>query len=118
MDGLGVAWEATEVRPDTRLLGVCCLARFQVLRLELASGTHTLDLEPVTNEHPCGRPTQCTVRIEDGRNTYVLGLLARCPTDWSGARQQSVAHRCAAVRLSKFEPSISTTAREPSGICA
>ena len=71
MDGLGVAWEATE-SADTRCWGL--LPReIQVLRLELASGTHTLDLEPVTNEHPCGRPTQCTVRIEDGRNTYVLG---------------------------------------------
>ncbi len=71
MDGLGVAWEATE-SADTRCWGL--LPReIQMLRLELAVGTHTLDLEPVTNERPCGRPTQCTVRVEDGRNSYVLG---------------------------------------------
>ncbi len=71
MDGLGVAWEATE-SADTRCWGL--LPReIQILRLELPVGTHTLDLEPVTNERPCGRPTQCTVRVEDGRNSYVLG---------------------------------------------
>jgi len=71
MDGLGVAWEATE-SADTRCWGL--LPReIQMLRLELPSGTHSLDLEPVVNERPCGRPTQCTVRVEDGRNTYVLG---------------------------------------------
>jgi hypothetical protein len=71
MDGLGVAWEATE-SADTRCWGL--LPReIQVLRLELSSGTHSLDLEPVAHERPCGRPTSCTVRVEDGRNTYVLG---------------------------------------------
>jgi len=71
MDGLGVAWEATE-SADTRCWGL--LPReIQVLRLELPSGTHTLDLEPVVNDRPCGRPTPCTVRVEDARNTYVLG---------------------------------------------
>lgn len=71
MDGLGVAWEATE-SADTRCWGL--LPReIQILRLELPSGTHQLDLEPLMNDRPCGRATPCTVRVEDGRNTYVLG---------------------------------------------
>lgn len=71
MDGLGVAWEATE-SADTRCWGL--LPReIQMVRLELPAGTHTLDLEPITSGRPTGPPTRCTVRVGNGRNSYVLG---------------------------------------------
>jgi uncharacterized protein len=71
MDGLGVAWEATE-SADTRCWGL--LPReIQMVRLELPIGTHAIALEPVNFGRPCGPPTHCTVRVEDGRNAYVLG---------------------------------------------
>jgi hypothetical protein len=71
MDGLGVAWEATE-SADTRCWGL--LPReIQIVRLELPAGTHRLDLEPISGGRPTGPPTQCNVRVTDGRNSYVLG---------------------------------------------
>jgi uncharacterized protein len=71
MDGLGVAWEATE-SADTRCWGL--LPReIQIARLELPIGTHTIELEPVTSGHAIAGRTECTVRVDDGRNTFVLG---------------------------------------------
>lgn len=71
MDGLGVAWEATE-SADTRCWGL--LPReIQIARMELPTGTHLLELEPVTNGHAVGRKTACEVRVSDGGNSYILG---------------------------------------------
>ncbi len=71
MDGLGVAWEATE-SADTRCWGL--LPReIQMVRLELPVGTHTLDLEPISGGYATGPSTPCTVRVDNGRNSYVLG---------------------------------------------
>ncbi|MEC8555246.1 MAG: hypothetical protein VXZ82_09610 [Planctomycetota bacterium] len=70
LDAAGVLWEATEAA-DTRCWGL--LPReFQILRLELPSGTHTLGLEPITAGTPIAPTTQCKVTIRDGLNSYVL----------------------------------------------
>ena len=69
-DAAGVLWEATEAA-DTRCWGL--LPReFQVLRLELPSGTHTLGLEPITAGTPIAPAAQCQVTVRDGLNSYVL----------------------------------------------
>lgn len=65
------AWSATE-RADTRCWGT--LPReIQVLRAELPAGDHELAVSPFS---PSGQvfapPTACQIRIEDGRNQYVL----------------------------------------------
>ncbi len=71
MDGLGVAWEATE-SADTRCWGL--LPReIQIARLELPVGEHRLHLEPVNFGHRIAGGSTCNVRVEDARNTYVLG---------------------------------------------
>jgi hypothetical protein len=71
LDVAGVAWEATE-SADTRCWGLLP-EKVQVLRLELPAGQHQLALEPVgprgTSQGPAA---MATVRIDDGRNTYVL----------------------------------------------
>lgn len=71
MDGLGVAWEATE-SADTRCWGL--LPReIQIVRLELPAGSHRIDLEPVTGGQVVAPSSTCTVNVQDGRNSYILG---------------------------------------------
>lgn len=70
MNAAGVLWEATE-SADTRCWGL--LPReIQVLRLELPSGSHVLNLEPVTAGRPVAATCPVAVDVTDGRNTYVL----------------------------------------------
>ena len=70
MDLAGVAWEATE-SADTRCWGL--LPRdIQVLRVEVPSGDHTLELAPMLGNHLRGVPRPIDVHVDDGRNTYVL----------------------------------------------
>jgi hypothetical protein len=72
LDVAGVAWEATEAA-DTRCWGL--LPReIQIARLELPIGEHQLGLEPICSGHPAAMKTNCAVRVENGRNTYVLGF--------------------------------------------
>jgi len=70
MDAVGVAWEAAE-SADTRCWGL--LPReIQVLRIELPSGDHQVDLVPVTQGNAVGPGTGTRVQIRDGRNSYAL----------------------------------------------
>lgn len=70
MDAAGVLWEATEAA-DTRCWGL--LPReIQVLRLELPTGQHQLNLEPVRGGRAIAPGVPCAVDVVDGRNTYVL----------------------------------------------
>lgn len=66
----GIAWEATE-KPDTRCWGLLP-DQIQVLRLELPVGDHRLGLTPAGFTGPIGREEPALVRIQEGRNTYVL----------------------------------------------
>ncbi len=68
---VGIAWEATE-SADTRCWGLLP-DRIQVLRLELPAGDHQLSLVPARGHSPVGRASTKSVRIGEGRNTYVLG---------------------------------------------
>ena len=61
MDVLGVAWEATE-SADTRCWGLLP-STIQVLRVELPIGDHQITL---------GAGDSANVRVEDGRNTWVM----------------------------------------------
>jgi uncharacterized protein len=69
MDLGGIAWEATE-QADTRCWGLLP-DRIQIMRVELPSGTHTVGLSPAGGY---GAPVahEKTVKIDDGRNTYML----------------------------------------------
>lgn len=70
MDAAGVAWEATE-SADTRCWGL--LPReIQVLRVEVPSGRHRLDLQPFLHQRAMGRSLTVDVDVSDGRNSYVL----------------------------------------------
>jgi uncharacterized protein len=73
MDLGGIAWEATE-QADTRCWGLLP-DRIQVMRVELPAGTHTVGLYPAGGY---GAPIahEKTVKIDDGRNTYVLAIFA------------------------------------------
>ncbi len=66
----GVLWEATEA-PDTRCWGLLP-DEIQVLRIEFPAGEHLVDLTPAGYHGPIGRSEPTAVRIDDGRNTYVL----------------------------------------------
>ncbi|MEO2019712.1 MAG: hypothetical protein ABGZ53_35715 [Fuerstiella sp.] len=72
----GIAWEALE-KPDTRHLHLLP-ERIEVVQLELPAGDHTLEVSSVTKggksmEPPPGTEwQQVPVRVEDGRNTFVL----------------------------------------------
>jgi hypothetical protein len=67
----GVAWEATE-SADTRSWSLLP-DKIQVLRIEFPAGDHQLLLQPANaNGAKIGSPESVTVRVEDGRNTYVL----------------------------------------------
>lgn len=67
----GIAWEATE-NADTRCWGLLP-DQIQVLRVELPAGEHQLELQPMLAGRPTGRAETISVRIEDGRNTYMMG---------------------------------------------
>jgi hypothetical protein len=73
MDLGGVAWEAAE-QADTRCWGLLP-DRIQVMRVELPAGTHTVGLYPAGGY---GAPIahEKTVKIADGRNTYMLAVFA------------------------------------------
>lgn len=66
----GVAWEATEAA-DTRCWGLLP-AQIQVLRVELPAGVHNLAVTPANGHVSFGVSSDASVRILDGRNTYVL----------------------------------------------
>ncbi len=72
----GVAWEATE-SADTRCWGLLP-DKIQVLRLELPAGEHRIGLQASAGASPIGPAFHQTVRIADGRNTY---MLANFPDD-------------------------------------
>lgn len=69
-DLAGSAWEATE-SADTRCWGLLP-DQIQVLRIELPAGEHSVKLKPLGGAKPIGEGASQTVRIEDGRNTYLL----------------------------------------------
>jgi hypothetical protein len=68
---VGVAWEATETA-DTRCWGLLP-EKIQVLRLELPAGEHELALQPARGYNGIGVVATKSVRIAEGRNTYLLG---------------------------------------------
>ena len=73
MDVGGVAWEASE-SADCRCWGLLP-DRIQVLRVELPAGDHQIHLQPDGGFGGLlGADT--TVRIEAGRNTYLMGVFA------------------------------------------
>jgi uncharacterized protein len=70
-DIAGVVWEATE-RADTRCWGLLP-DTIQVVRLELPAGEHPLTVAPLAgNGRPCGPAVTASIRVDDGRNSYVL----------------------------------------------
>ena len=66
----GIAWEATE-HADTRCWHLLP-DRIQVLRLELPAARHAIQLVPQTALP--ATPTNASVTIQDGMNTYLLGI--------------------------------------------
>lgn len=72
----GIAWEALE-KPDTRHLYLLP-ERIEVVQIELAAGDHTVEIASVLNggkslvPEPGTAWRQVPVRVEDGRNTFVL----------------------------------------------
>lgn len=66
----GVLWEALE-KPDTRHISLLP-ERIDVAQLELPVGTHTLEIVPVGAASVVQPPERISVRIEDGRNSFVL----------------------------------------------
>jgi hypothetical protein len=70
MDLAGVAWEATETA-DTRCWGL--LPRdIQILRVEVPSGDHSLQVSPMFGNYLHGVPRAVDVHVDDGSNSYVL----------------------------------------------
>ena len=69
----GIAWEATE-NADTRCWGLLPDV-IQVLRIELAVGDHDIGLRPVSQAGEFESSANTTVTINDGRNSYVMGIL-------------------------------------------
>lgn len=68
-DVVGVVWEATEVA-DCRCWGLLP-NQIQVLRVEMPAGDHRIGLSAVGRSGVLP-PREATVRIADGRNTYLL----------------------------------------------
>lgn len=68
---VGIAWEATE-QADLRCWGLLP-DRIQVLRITLPAGEHELEIHPANQYGTFGMAARKTVRIHDGRNTYVMG---------------------------------------------
>lgn len=70
MDIAGVAWEATE-SADTRCWGL--LPRdVQFLRVEAPAGLHRIQIAPSMSGFQSHRSSMIDVRVDDGRNTYIL----------------------------------------------
>ena len=69
-DLAGVAWEAAE-NADTRCWGLLPDS-IQVARLELPAGEHDLFLAPVDDSNTAGAMVRRRVRVEDGRNAYLV----------------------------------------------
>ena len=69
-DLAGVAWEAAE-NADTRCWGLLPDS-IQVARLELPVGEHELRLASVDDSGTLGPMVRRHVRVEDGRNAYVV----------------------------------------------
>ena len=69
----GIAWEATE-NADTRCWGLLP-DQIQVLRVELPVGDHELQLNPLLAGKETGVSQTVNVRIEDGRNTYIMATI-------------------------------------------
>jgi len=71
IDLAGVAYEATE-HADTRSWSLLP-DTIQVVRLELPTGEHLLELSPLDyHSRACGPAVRQPVTVHDGRNTYVL----------------------------------------------
>ena len=84
MDIGGILWEATETA-DTRCWNLLP-AEIQVARIELPAGEHNLSLQPASRVYslsslgyisspdsvPTGTAASRTVRVDEGRNAYVL----------------------------------------------
>jgi len=68
---VGIAWEASE-QADLRCWGLLP-DRIQVLRITLPAGEHELRLHTADRRGTFGIPADKTVRVLDGRNTYMLG---------------------------------------------
>lgn len=68
---VGIAWEASE-SADTRCWGLLP-EKIQVLRIDLPAGEHQLALQPAYGNTPVGKVATKTVRVAEGRNTYLLG---------------------------------------------
>ena len=72
----GIAWEALE-KPDTRHLHLLP-ERIEIVQMELPEGDHTLEVSSVTTGGKSLTPSpgtewqQVPLRVEDGRNTFVL----------------------------------------------
>ncbi|MCP4783831.1 MAG: hypothetical protein GY903_24640 [Fuerstiella sp.] len=77
----GIAWEALE-KPDTRHVHLLP-ERIEVVQVELPAGDHTLEVSSVAEggqsiEPPPGTEwQQVPVRVDDGRNTFVLCFCSR-----------------------------------------
>ena len=69
-DLAGVAWEAAE-NADTRCWGLLPDS-IQVARIELPAGEHELHLAPLDDSRTLGPTVRRRVRVEDGRNAYVV----------------------------------------------
>jgi uncharacterized protein len=69
----GIIWQASE-SADCRCWGLLP-DRIQVLRLELPAGDHQIRLQP-DGGYGAIAGAEATVRIEPGRNTYLLGVFA------------------------------------------
>jgi uncharacterized protein len=78
IDLAGIVWEASE-QADTRCWGLLP-DRIQVLRIEMPAGDHTIGLRPLGAYGGAygggGGVNETTVRIIDGRNTYLLATMA------------------------------------------
>jgi hypothetical protein len=73
LDAAGVVWEATE-NADTRCWSLLP-DKIQVLRIELPAGDHEVGLQPVgRHDSLIGGVTTKRVRIDDGRNTYLMAV--------------------------------------------
>lgn len=70
LDGVGVAWEASEAA-DTRCWGLLP-DKIQVLRVELPVGTHEVSLTPADSRAAIGSTVVQRVTILDGDNSYLL----------------------------------------------
>ncbi|MDR1962955.1 MAG: hypothetical protein LBQ50_04175 [Planctomycetaceae bacterium] len=80
----GILWESLETA-DTRCWNLLP-AEIQVVRLEIPAGEHRISLQPSsrvfsvsgngyvssTDSHPTGSEHERTIRVDAGRNTYVL----------------------------------------------